>query len=354
MFLNYDNWFEIVEGCVINQYKQLKMKGDIDNSVLSAFLLYNKNNSELEVLSLATGTKLMSGDIRKLSEEDGPIYMHDCHAEILAHRGFQVWIYDQLNNSKQNEFFDNKRNLKENYTIHFYSSTTPCGDCCVIQDKNDYNVQTGSKPFGWDINQLQSSPPNILRGKPGRGSRSQSMSCSDKITLWIHLGVEGSLLSNIIQKLSITTLNIGNSDLKTCERAFFKRLNVEKYDEKIIVHKSSWKQKDSSPSSTSMLWINGRSYELIQAKNGRKLGIIEKNRLIPKLFPIASDALMLKRYCLYRGIKEITLSEAKSHSKAYIRKKELIKNQLLNYGGSWCEKFEKERNWLYNEEKMKF
>lgn len=39
-----------------------------------------------------------------------------------------------------------------------------------------------------------------LRTKPGRGDPTISMSCTDKIAKWLVLGIQGSLLSNILDK----------------------------------------------------------------------------------------------------------------------------------------------------------
>jgi tRNA-specific adenosine deaminase 1 len=39
-----------------------------------------------------------------------------------------------------------------------------------------------------------------VRTKPGRGPQTISMSCSDKISKWLVVGIQGSLLSNLLEK----------------------------------------------------------------------------------------------------------------------------------------------------------
>ena len=358
-----NEWFLLVEDAVIKQYNKVKVKGEIDNSVLAAFLLYNKEERSLKVLSLATGTKSMSGDQREQSQENGPCFIHDCHAEILAHRCFQLWCWNQLQyhqiKRNKNDFDEDvfeDGHLKHNFSIHFYTSTPPCGDCCVHVNEEDGKViiETGAKPFGCDQNDLFNTPPNIVRGKPGRGSRSQVVSCSDKITMWLKIGIEGNFLSNFIH-VELSSLLIGDGKLETCKRSLFKRINNEEKmkDIPIVCHATTWESNiKTTPSSSSFTWFLGGNAELIEPKFGRRVGVILKNQLNPKYFPSMCDAMMAKKLCLMLNIKNASIKQLKSRNPEYNERKKQAKEILISYGGEWSKKFEKEKEWVYDEVKM--
>jgi len=340
------NWFNIIEDAVILRYNSMKVKGDVDNSVLAGFLLYDNESKELSVISLATGTKLMSGDIRKKTSSIGPFFVHDCHAEVLAHRCFQLWVWNELDSLFKNGTLDKK------YTIHFYTSTPPCGDCCVHIKDGNVEVCTGAKPFGSDQSQLATSPPNVVRGKPGRGSRSQTVSCSDKLCLWLNSGLEGSLLSSFVERIFIDTVCIGNGNLDSCHRALFERVGTRP-SAVLFVDSSKWNQKDDSPSAASFSWYQGSvSGELVASKFGRKFGVIEKQQTDPRLIPSICDLAMIHKYCLRKGIDTITIKEAKEKSSKYLSLKNIIKSSLLAHGSEWANKFEDEKNYLFNVAQM--
>lgn len=73
----------------------------------------------------------------------------------------------------------------------------------------------------------------VLRTKPGRADAppTMCMSCSDKIASWNILGLQGSLLSELLEPIYISGIILGgvpdelrSSVREDCERAFYGRL----------------------------------------------------------------------------------------------------------------------------------
>ena len=277
----------------------------------------SQKGGTLQVIGLGVGTKFLSESILREEEDTSERYgerLRDCHAEVLARRAFR-WqltkeIRDDLlltrqagecdtrqqSNSHCNSVLhrlsaeDNgdgsnascKYGIKPGVTLHFYSSSAPCGnatlkkfakmqkekfDASLGPDKwsskphemiNGHAIREGqfslllkkdngaaagadasigddakedgadadtaikiSKPKGkrWPANESDEwCPPGCTIAEANRGS---IHTCSDKIARWNCLGLQGSLLSSMLDApLYMTTLTVGRKMTNViCRRA---------------------------------------------------------------------------------------------------------------------------------------
>ena len=88
------------------------------------------------------------------------------------------------------EVTKNEKNFKDIYRTG--AKCVPAGKQDLNLDGEDYHIS------------------GVLRTKPGRGERTLSMSCSDKIMKWCTLGLQGGLLSNFLESpIYLTSIIIG-------------------------------------------------------------------------------------------------------------------------------------------------
>ncbi|RNA08298.1 tRNA-specific adenosine deaminase 1 [Brachionus plicatilis] len=224
---------EIAKICYDFYDKNILVKSKPTNSEWTnlAAILATLDSKNFRVLSIATGSKCLS---EKQLPLDGS-FVHDSHAEILARRCFLRYVYNEMHQVTKSENYQSgdasiipkssgeKRRLKED--------TNSVKRIKTEDDEEDIH-RTGAKcvPNGLiqDTKEKGVSyhTTGVVRTKPGRGDPTISMSCSDKIAKWLILGIQGSLLSNLLAKpIYLSAIVIGKCPFSNecIERALINR-----------------------------------------------------------------------------------------------------------------------------------
>ena len=116
--------------------------------------------------------------------------LSDCHAEVLAVRGFRHWLLSD----KSNDYFEG-RVWKSEHKVRLFCSHPPCGDASITPISEEDVFRTGAKALEQAGSTLEDAGvPGKIRFKSGRSDlpkehRSISMSCSDKIMRWNAIGL---------------------------------------------------------------------------------------------------------------------------------------------------------------------
>jgi tRNA-specific adenosine deaminase 1 len=96
---------------------------------------------------------------------------------------------------------------------------------------------TGAKLLVPDGDDLMAQNKGCLRTKPGKGVRTLSLSCSDKLSKWNFMGIQGALLMTLLDRpiyLKSVTFSSGTDySTEAVERAIWKRWNSEKIEDAI-------------------------------------------------------------------------------------------------------------------------
>lgn len=200
--------------------------------VVAAFVMQDGDDAPGVVVSLGTGNKCISGDQLRM---DGTT-VNDSHAEVIARRSllrffhFHLRVFFSGQTDVKSIFVQKERQgkiqLRDGIKFLLYVSTAPCGDaaifvnetCCSSEDATETKALFGSRQQGLLRTKVEKGEGTIpLDPQDGiqtidgihSGQRLRTASCSDKIAKWNVLGVQGALLSVLIEPVYVTSIILG-------------------------------------------------------------------------------------------------------------------------------------------------
>lgn len=234
----------------------------------------NPEVSNFHVLGLGVGTKYLQADLITNESSDFGKRVRDCHAEVLARRAFRRQLSLEILHDLQSGEGSNKTGganspakmsileripgsktryqLKDGVTLHFYSSSTPCGNSTVKKftemkkEKFNHCLHANEWPesaherigphsvkmgqFALLLKRDDTILKNVDSGlvytrfqePPGTSLTCGLIhSCSDKICRWNCLGLQGGLLSRFFEKpIYMQTITVGRKFTNAvCRRA---------------------------------------------------------------------------------------------------------------------------------------
>ena len=171
----------------------------------------------------------------------------------------------------------------------------------------------------------------LIRTKPGRGVKTLSLSCSDKILKWNTVGLQGALSSHVLVRSIFLTGVIISSELfdqNALERAFFKRsedVNCRPF----IVHTNldfeySKSELHCTPCPDSVVWIDISGGVLEALTEGHKQGWSVKKLSNAKSWSVLSQRNIAQRFldCKLINCRDfLTYADLKLKSPNYFKRR---------------------------------
>ncbi|XP_075139424.1 double-stranded RNA-specific adenosine deaminase [Leptodactylus fuscus] len=374
---------------MLSHHKFNSLTARIQNSLLGrkilAAIIMRRHSEDLGVVvSIGTGNRCVKGEELSLRGET----VNDCHAEIIARRGFIRFLYDQLMkynaDSPEDSIFEESEGvmlrIRPGVTFHLYISTAPCGDgalfdksCsdqpCAEGDKQHYplfenpkqgklrtKVENGEGTIPVESSDIVPTWDGIQHGE-----RLRTMSCSDKILRWNVLGLQGAVLSHFIEPVYLSSVTLGYLFSKghltraiCCRMArdgdtFQKQLpdlfvvnhpevgRVSVYDS----HRQTGKTKESSVN-----WcLADDEVEVLDGTKGKVEGCRLEVSRVSKLHMF----VLFQNLCVLRGRQEFlqytSYSDIKAAATPYQRAKGQFFKALREMGyGNWISKPQEEKS----------
>ncbi|KAJ4921863.1 hypothetical protein JOQ06_024398 [Pogonophryne albipinna] len=198
-----------------------------------------------QVVSMATGTKCVDLD----NDGDHSETLSDCHAEVMSRRALVRFLYAQLelllckpaDCEEQSIFVPNEVGggfrLQDGVFFHMFVSSSPCGDArlnCPYETTAAYP----SRRFHCHLRVKVDGGEGTLPITSRRANHNNmaackspvTMSCTDKMAKWSVVGLQGALLSHLVEPVYLHSVTVGTlSHTGHLSRAFAHRLAPVKH-----------------------------------------------------------------------------------------------------------------------------
>ena len=205
----------------------------VNKTVVAAFIIEDITKGSFELVAFGSGTKweskITSGRMKLPVGSNVGDIIWDYHAEIIARRSFKRYLIRQLQNGGANSIFDDRRKLRADVRIHFYTSRVPCGGAAqCLKDATCNPDDCWGKKTG-EIGTVN------IGSEVGRAEKGANYfvlkSCTDKINHWICGGVQGAILYPHIGKICIDSITISDYRRLSPVRMERARLALTKHTE---------------------------------------------------------------------------------------------------------------------------
>jgi len=328
-----------------------EMFDTIHNRFYAAFVVKRTQRDSGRVVAFGMGSRCP--DPENVSEMGESLL--DCHALALARRAFLQYLYGELINYANNnairsiletsEKDPNKTQLKNHVSIHLLICGASSGDA------REFLPNDCDGPMApYDLVQMRAAGHAPIYEHPEHGhlryklsvgletidanplQRFAIMSCSDKILKWNVLGVQGALLSNLIEPIKLASITfLSGFKQSHTSRAICCRL--EKAMDPVRVHhpmigrvKYPLVPPSEFENDFSYAWSTSFQGEMIDARTGRP--VTGGTSLVSKVVLLSEYRHVCQRLKIPSMTSDLSYYGLKQTAKEYHSKKRAMVNYL--------------------------